>query len=149
LDAGPLEDYEVNGMPLVAGGQVQVAYAAKSPIGIRAAQLTYRVNEGPWTHLPLTLTTGEVEKVGRFLPEVGAFEGWGVFNPVEFYLVPAADPNEAPNGLEAGGRVNFQTAALTKLDLAGNPARLEVGDRVEFFVDVFDRDPTPDRPPGR
>jgi hypothetical protein len=149
LDAGPLEDYEVNGMPLVTGGQVQVAYAAKSPIGIRAAQLTYRVNEGPWTNLPLNLTTGDPEKVGRFVPEVGAFEGSGVFNPVEFYLVPAANPDEAPSGLEAGGRMNFQTATLTKLDPAGNPARLEVGDRVEFFVEVFDRDPTPDRPAGR
>jgi hypothetical protein len=148
-EAGPLDDFEVNGMPLVTGGQVQVAYAAKSPIGIRTAQLTYRVNEGPWTHLPLNLTTGDPEKVGRFLPEVGAFEGSGVFNPVEFYLVPATDPNEAPSGLEAGGRVNFQTAALTKIDTGGAATRLEVGDRVEYFVEVFDRDPTPDRPPGR
>jgi hypothetical protein len=146
---GPLEDFEVNGMPLVTGGQLQVAYTAKSPIGLRAAQLTYRVNEGPWTVLPLNLTTGDPEKVGRFLPEIGAFVESGPYGTVEFYLIPATDPNEAPSGLEAGGRLNFQTAALTKLDAGGAATRLEVGDRVEYFVEVFDRDPTPDRPPGR
>ena len=31
-DPGPLDDYEVNGMPLVFGGQVQVGYAARSPL---------------------------------------------------------------------------------------------------------------------
>jgi hypothetical protein len=148
-ETGPLEDFEVNGMPLVTGGQVQIAYAAKSPFGLRAAQLVYRVNEGPWGILPLNLTTGDPEKVGKFLPEIGAFEGSGIYSPCEFFPIPSVNPNEFPSGLEAGGRMNFQTAAVTKVDAAGKTGKLEVGDRVEFFVEVFDRDPTPDRPPGR
>jgi hypothetical protein len=31
----------------------------------------------------------------------------------------------------------------------GTPSELEVGDRVEFFVEVFDRNRAPNRAPGR
>ena len=31
----------------------------------------------------------------------------------------------------------------------GKLAKLEVGDRVEFYVEVYDRNPTPNRPAGR
>jgi hypothetical protein len=148
LDDGPLDDYEVNGMPLALGGQVQVAYAARSPLGLSRARVMYRVNEGPWTPLPLKEVDADPEVVGRFLPELGLFEKSGFNASVEFFPIPAADPENDPDGLEAGGRYNFQTAALTKETPSG-PAKLEVGDRVEFYVEVFDRNPAPGRPPGR
>jgi hypothetical protein len=147
-EPGPLDDYEVTGMPLVLGGQVQVGYAARSPLGLSKAYVMYRVNEGDWTPLPLALTTADPAKVGRFLPELGVFERSGPFGQVEFYPVPAADPNEPP-GLEAGGRYNFQTAALTKRGPDGKDTKLEVGDRVEFYVEAFDRNPAPGRPGGK
>jgi hypothetical protein len=147
-DDGPLEDYEVNGMPLGLGGQVQVAYAARSPLGLSRARVMYRVNEGPWTPLPLKQVTADPAVVGKFLPELALFEKSGFNDSVEFFPIPAADPVNEPDGLEAGGRYNFQTAALTKATPTG-PAKLEVGDRVEFYVEVFDRNPAPGRPPGR
>lgn len=147
-DDGPLDDYEVNGMPLALGGQVQVAYAARSPLGLSRAQVMYRVNEGPWTPLPLKQVSADPAVVGRFLPELALFEKSGFNASVEFYPIPAANPGAEPDGLEAGGRYNFQTAALTKATPNG-PAKLEVGDRVEFYVEVFDRNPAPGRPPGR
>jgi hypothetical protein len=147
-DDGPLDDYEVNGMPLGLGGQVQVAFAARSPLGLSRAQVMYRVNEGPWTPLPLKQVSADPAAVGRFLPELGLFERSGFNASVEFYPIPAANHGVEPDGLEAGGRYNFQTAALTKATPSG-PAKLEVGDRVEFYVEVFDRNPAPGRQPGR
>ncbi|MGL4423864.1 MAG: hypothetical protein ACRCZF_24630, partial [Gemmataceae bacterium] len=130
------------------GGQVQIGYSARSPLGLARAIIQYRVNDGDWTALPLARTVADESKLGRFIPELGVFESSGPFGQVEFYPVPAADPESEPNGLEAGGRYNFQTAALTK-KLKGTVAKLEVGDRVEFYVEVFDRKPTPGRSGGK
>ena len=148
-DAGPLDDYDVTGMPLVPGGQVQVGYFARSPLGIQRARIAYRVNEGDWTYLPLTLTTADTTKVGAFVPDLGVFENSGPYGQIEFYPLPSKDVNQEPNGLEAGGRYNFQTAALTKIGPDGRPRKLELGDRVEFFVEAFDRNPAPGRAGGR
>ncbi|MFO0937692.1 MAG: hypothetical protein U0798_14395 [Gemmataceae bacterium] len=148
-DPGPLDDYDVTGMPLVPGGQVQVGYFARSPLGIQRVRIAYRVNEGEWTFLPLKLTVVETEKLGRFVPELGVFENSGPFGQVEFYPIPSRDFEVEPNGLEAGGRYSFQTAALTKTGPDGKPKKLDLGDRVEFYVDAFDRNPAEGRQPGR
>jgi hypothetical protein len=147
-DPGPLDDYEVNGMPLALGGRVQIGYAARSPLGLSKAFVMYRVNEGNWTPLPLARTVADPAKVGRFLPELGLFENSGPDGQVEFYQLPAADP-DSPPGLEAGGRYNFETAALKKKAPDGSEVKLEVGDRVEFYVEVYDRNPAPGRPGGK
>lgn len=146
-DDGPLRDYEVNGMPLAVGGQVQVGYRVQSPLGIARAYLVYRVNDGPWTPLPLARTDADLEKVGKFLPDLGVFERTAFAGQVEFYPLPSPDPEIDPPGLSAGGRVNFQTAALTKPGPNGTPAKLEPGDRVEYYVAAYDRNPAPAEPP--
>lgn len=147
-DPGPIDDYEVSGMPLVLGGQVQVGYAARSPVGLARAAIIYRVNEGDWTTLPLARTVADEAKLGKFVPDLGVFENSGVAGVVEFYQLPASNPDADPPGLEAGGRYNFQTAALTKKLPDGIGAKLAVGDRVEFYVAVWDRNPAPGRSPG-
>ncbi len=149
LDEGPPDDYEAAGMPLALGGQVQIGYTARSPLGLSRARIIYKVNDGPWTPLPLARVDADPEKVGRFVPELGLFERSGYNAQVEFYPIPAADPEREPPGLDAGGRYNFQTAALTKVTDDGKTAKLEVGDRVEFYVEAFDRKPDPNRPAGR
>ncbi len=150
-EEGPLDDFEVNGMPLATGGQVQIGYSSRSPLGIARAQIAYRVNDGAWLQLPLRQVVVDPTKppVGRFMPDLGVFEQSGAFGQVEFYPLPAVDANAEPPGLEAGGRYNFQTAAITKIAESGAVAKLEVGDRVEFYVEVYDRNPAKNRPPGR
>ena len=145
---GPLDDYLVDGMPLRLGGQVQVGYAARSPIGIARAYLVYRVNDGPWTPLPLAPVAADTAKVGAFVPALGVFTESGPYGQVELYQVPAADPTVEPDGLAAGGRVNFKTSALKKR-VPGQTwdVELEVGDTVEIRVAVYDRHPGPARPP--
>ncbi|MFO0847935.1 MAG: hypothetical protein U0871_05145 [Gemmataceae bacterium] len=156
---GPLDDYDVSGMPLRVGGQVQVGYTARSPYGLSRAFVVYRVQSGdevgPWVPLPLANTTADENVVGPFLPALGVFRESGPFGQVEFYRLPSADPDTEPPGLAAGGRYNFQAARLRKSVRKGGEwveAPLSPGDRVDFRVAVFDRHPgaarSPTQPPA-
>lgn len=138
-DTGPVDDYEVRGMPLILGGQIQIGYQARSSLGIARAAIIYRVNDGPWTQFNLKQVTVDPEKVGRFRPELGIFETYDETKNNELYPIPAADPEQEPGGLVAGGRYNFLTAALIKTNQDGTTSKLAVGDRVEFRVAVYDR----------
>ncbi|MBL8865697.1 MAG: hypothetical protein JNK93_09065, partial [Planctomycetia bacterium] len=101
-----------------------------------------------WTPYPLAPTVADLTKTGKFIPELGVFENSGEDGKVDFYRFPSPDIDSEPPGLEAGGRYNFETAALKKT-VNGKESKLEVGDRVEFHVAVFDRNPDPNRLPGR
>ena len=147
---GPIDDFLVDGMPLRVGGRVQVGYSARSPLGLARAYLAYRVNDGPWAALPLAATTADEAKVGRFVPELGVFRGSGPFGQVEFYPIPAADPEQDPGGLVAGGRYDFKTSALKKTLKTYDGTKdvdLEIGDTVEVRVVAYDRHPGPVQPP--
>ena len=146
-ETGPTDDFEVRGMPLILGGQIQIGYTAKSALGIARVFLVYRVNEGPWTTLPLTRVEADESKVGKFRPELGAFASYDVDQNVEFYPLPSPDPESEAPGLSAGGRYNFLTSALVKRK-DGQAAKLELGDRVEIRVAAYDRKPGPTINPG-
>ncbi len=138
-DTGPADDYEVRGIPLILGGQIQIGYQARSALGVARAAIIYRVNDGQWTLFNLKQVTADPEKVGRFRPELGIFESYDEVKNNEFYPIPANDPDTEPSGLVAGGRYNFLTAALIKTAKDGTVSKLAVGDRVEFRVAVYDR----------
>lgn len=150
-EEGPLDDFSVEGMPLRLGGQIQVGWYAKSPLGLSRAYIVYRVNDGPWTPLPLTKTIADEAKIGRFLPELGLFLESGPLGKVEFYQIPAKDSDAEPDGLTAGGRFNFGTSDLQKRIKSGETwttAKLEVGDVVEIRVALYDRKPVETQPPS-
>lgn len=155
-EEGPLDDFRVDWMQLRLGGQIQVGYEAASPLGLDRAFLVYRVRSGDqwtaWTPLPLAPTVADEAKVGRFVPELGLFTESGPFGQVEFYRTPSPDPANVPPGLTAGGRVNFQTAALRKRKKVGDSweaVPLEIGDLVEVRVAVYDRNPAASQPPSQ
>jgi hypothetical protein len=173
-------------MPLSAEGIVQVIYHAQSEVGIRAANLRYRViprgvqmdlypeeyrrihhpRDDPnlivYDRLPLTRFAGDPAKLklGPFDPDLGLFRYSfrDVPRPernrvnVQFYLFPSPDPAKVPGELAAGGRYNFQVSGLRKRMPDGSTAKLEVGDTVELYVEVYDKltalDGLPDRPAG-
>jgi hypothetical protein len=139
----------IEGLPVPIGGQIPIAFTCRSPQGVGKAFLRYRVNErGPWVPLPLKVVDGD-PKWGAFDPNRGTFANADFGQQVEFFPIPSADRDTMPDYLNGGGRFDFQTAELTKLTEDGRVAKLEVGDRVEFYVEVYDRNPTPNRPPGR
>jgi hypothetical protein len=103
--------------------------------------------------------TADPKVVGKFIPELGLFErSWdgltGLKRPdrmkvnVECYAIPSPAPGVVPSELEAGGRYMFEVDKLEKLLPDGTKAKLELGDTVELFVEAFDKNPTPGRPPG-
>lgn len=145
----PSEEDIIEGLPVPIGGQIPIAYTCRSPQGVGQAQLRYRVNErGPWVTLPLKIVDGN-ENTGPFDPTYGTFSNAQYGQQVEFHAVPSPDRETTPDYLTGGGRFDFQTAELTKLTEEGKLAKLEIGDRVEYYVEVFDRNPVPGRAPGK
>ncbi len=100
-----------------------------------------------YSRLPLSRYTADTKPLGKWIPELGLFErsfvGLSRFDrarvQIEFYPMPSPNPATEPGELEAGGRYYFQTSALRKPGDEGSNARLEIGDRVEIYVEVFDK----------
>ncbi len=104
--------------------------------------------------LPLKPITADLKVVGNYVLDLGLFEqSWLKLSRaerfrvnVEFYSFPAPFP-ETPAGLDAGGRYMFEVEGLVKYlpdpDDAKKvkPAKLEIGDTVELFVEAYDKNP--------
>ncbi len=150
-EEGPSEDSELDGAPIPLGSAVRIAYYASHPYGLERARLAYRVikaaqafaeaapSAADWKFLPL----GEVKESaesGPFDVRRGVFKNSGFRDQVEFHPLPTPDPMRVPGRLEGGGCFDFQTRAL---------AGLVAGDQVEFFVEVFARNPELADHPGR
>ncbi|QJW92728.1 hypothetical protein [Frigoriglobus tundricola] len=116
-----------------------------------------------YERLALKPIAADARIVGKFVPDLGLFEkSWegltGLKRPermktnIEFYSLPSPAPGAVPAGLEAGGRYMFEIDGLQKKVPDGSGgvtnAKLELGDTVELFVEVFDKNPTPNRPAG-
>jgi hypothetical protein len=160
-DRGTAQDYEIEGIPALLGERIRIAYTAGHPYGLSKAQLRYRIvrkassglddangnPEGKWWTLPLASVSGSPE-LGPFDPRRGAFEHSGKDDQVEFHTVPSADWDRL-SGTDGGGRLDFRTR-IAVADRDGDPPRpLEVGDKIVYYVEVFDRGLDPDRVPGR
>src|SRR5262249_31086076 len=170
---GPAEDFAVDGMPVLLGGPIRIAYPCTGPYGLGWAQLRYRINEeDDWMLLKLTETVafrdrpylgagtvgasaappnpllavttllgGGLLDSGPFDLRTGAFVNSGFLDQVDFHAMPSPDPMRFLGRTQGGGRFDFQTAKLPGV---------KVGDRIEYFVEVFaDRNPDSDRPSAR
>jgi hypothetical protein len=137
-------------------GKVNLAYRVipkgldpqSVPEALRAIQHPKQDPAGRvFSRLQLSKVRADLAKVGRWVPDLGLFEksfaGLGRFDrpkvQVEFYPLPSPNPATEPGELEAGGRYNFQTDGLRKTRPDGTPGKLEVGDAVEIYVEVFDK----------
>ncbi len=150
---GPDEDFEVDGMPVALDpdgkpGRIRVAYSASGPFGLGRAQLRYRVlkkAEGSQDELPqgdehwYTLPLPEKPAADRepFDLTRGVFKDSDDREEVPFHAFAARDAL-LPRTL-GGGRFEFQTAGL--LDRSGRRIELRPGDQIEYFVEVFNRNP--------
>lgn len=152
-DTAVPEESEVEGMPIPIDSAIRIAYYTAHPYGLKNARLGYRIikasraaegnvvdaSEVPWKYLPL----GEVRETaesGSFEVKRGAFQNTGFRDQVEFHPVPSAAPDLVHGRIEGGGRFDFQTRPL---------GGIEVGDQIEFFVEVFASNPDLERFPGR
>jgi len=176
---GPPNDY-IWDMALWSQGRVMVIYQARSDLGIREANIRYRVipkgvqmdlypdwykaihhpRDDPgfrvYFRQELIRAPDPVKaNLGEFIPDLGLFRYSlrGVSEKdqdrvdVGFYRFPSPDPATKPGELEAGGRRNFEVSDLKKMMPDGSFAKLDVGDTVELYVEVFDKLPGPDGKP--
>jgi hypothetical protein len=152
-EEGLSEESEVEGMPVPLGSAIRIAYYAAHPYGLDRARLVYRVvkarasgevggsglSEAPWIALPLKEVRGTPE-AGPFDLRLGLFRNSGFRDVVEFHPLPSPDPERLPGRTEGGGSFDFHTKAV---------ADLQVGDQIEFAVEVFARNPALGDQPGR
>lgn len=139
---------EVEGKPIPlspGGAKVRIAYRAHDPYGLSRARLRYRIvrKDDPdhptaWFRLPLDEVRVD-DGVGPFDRNQGAFVNSGLDDQIEFYAEPSRDPYAIPGRQDGGGRFDFQVGALG----------LRVGDVIEFYVEVEDFNPDPERRVGR
>lgn len=168
---GPPSDY-IWDMALWPQGRVMVIYRTRSDLGIREANIRYRViPKGvqmdlypDWyknIHHPrddpgfrvffrqeLIRAPDPVKaKLGEFIPDLGLFRYSlrGVPDKDQdridtgFYPLPSGNPFSEPGELYAGGRRNFEVSDLKKMMPDGSFAKLDIGDTVELYVEVFDK----------
>jgi hypothetical protein len=133
-----LEDTEVEGIPILLNRPVRIAYFCRAAGGLKEAKLRYRVNEGEWQTYPLTRHKAPHAEA-KFDPQRGQFVGGTAKDHIELYPVPSADPARWPEAMEGGGHFHFQT----------RPLDLKVGDVLELYLEVFDRNPAHVEQPGR
>jgi hypothetical protein len=161
-------------MALPMDGVIQVVYNARSEVGIRAANIRYRVipkgvqfdaypeefkkiqhpRDDPnllvYDRLPLTRFKPDPKQpdLGPFDPELGLFRYSFRNSPlredkvkvnVQFFPYPSPDPANQPGELEAGGRYNFEVSGLLKKMPDGSKEKIDLGDTVELYVEVFDK----------
>jgi hypothetical protein len=143
------EDDDIEGIPILLGQRVPIAYECRAVYGLSHARLRYRViprtasredesdtDDSDFQTLPLGMRR---EPSGRVSPR-GAWE-----RENEFFARPSDDPDTL-GGTEGGGRYDFDSAGIP--DGKGGRLRLQEGDRIQFYVEVFGL-ADPDGVPGR
>jgi hypothetical protein len=149
-----VDDDVPSGLPVPLGGTIPIGYTCRSQIGlaklhenqkgtlIAPAYIVYRVNDGKWNKIPC-LEVPQTEKSGPYFPQQATFQNVAyqrevLKNNVMFHALPSADPSKDVPRQYGGGRYDLQTGAMRKVTADGKEAELESGDRVEFYVEVYD-----------
>jgi hypothetical protein len=132
------EEDEIEGIPILLGQRVPLAYECRAVYGLSHANLRYRV-------IPRTASREDESEPDQddFQPlPLGTRRG---APGREFFTKPSEDPDTL-GGIEGGGRYNFDSAGIP--DGKGGLLKLQEGDRIQFYVEVFGR-ADPDGAPGR
>ncbi len=151
------EDVDVEGMPVLLGGSIPIAYSATGPYGLGQARLLFRLlkkkessnedtPEEKWIVLPLQ-EIGYSKKKGLLDPKRGAFTNSGPRDQVPFHAVPSFHRDILGRTL-GGGRFDFKTTGIP--DGKGGFVLLKEGDQIEYCIEVFaDKSTSAGRPSAR
>jgi len=150
-------DFEGMPLPLVDDdkpGPLRITYEAIGPYGIAKAQLKIGVIRGgndsegdaakPKLQRWVTLPLAEVPPTDRqFDKSTGAFVDSSDKEAVPFYAIPSPKPAEVWPRIFAGGRLDYQPAGI--LDEDGRPFAFKQDDKIVVYVEVFNRNPDPNK----
>jgi hypothetical protein len=167
------EDDVLEGMPVPLGGKFPVEYLCRSDIGIcrpfrrksdnrliEPAWFVYQINDTATpsgtpilNYLPLK-EVPETDKTGRYDIENASFAELGyqaqVLNNQVPFVARTADRAGAMPRSEGGGFFTVNIDELRKLTPDGKLTKLELNDRITYWIEIFDCDTTAEnREPGR
>jgi hypothetical protein len=141
-DAGTPEDREIEGIPIRLGQRFHLDYLCAHPYGLSHARLRYRVlkkgtddesappAEESFLPLPLGAPRGTAPATEEARREFELFR---------------SDPDKV-RGTHGRGAYDFNSTSVA--DGKGNYFPLEVGDRIQYYVEVFSK-ADPNGQPGR
>lgn len=164
------DEQVMDGMPLPINQPVPIVYSCSSQIGFRferdkqgrpvtPAFLAYRVipagveadkvKDIPWKHYPL-VEVPETPETGPYDVAQASFTNKKyqkevLKDRVEFHAKQYPDADIVPPRWSGGGRLSLETGAFVRPD----GGKVQLGDSIEFCIEVYDRIPTPGRAPGR
>jgi hypothetical protein len=150
-------DFEGMPLPLVDDdkpGPLRISYEAFGPYGIGRAQLKIGVIRGgndseadpkkPKLQRWVTLPLAEVPQCDRtFDKSIGAFADAGEKEAVPFYALPSDRADRIWPRMVAGGRLDYHPAGI--LDEDGLPVAFKQDDQIVVYVEVFNRNPDPNK----
>jgi hypothetical protein len=152
-----LIDFEGMPLPLVDDnkpGPLRISYEAFGPYGIGKAQLQIVVIRGgndsggdptkPKLQHKVTLPLAEVHDTERtFDKSRGAFADSSDKEAVPFYALPSPRPADVWPRMHAGGRLDYDPAGM--LDEEGRPFAFKLDDQIVVYLEVFNRNPDPQK----
>lgn len=158
------EDDELEGLPIPLGGNIPIEFKFRSSIGVpepkrgtqgilnAPARLMYRINDEP--EKPYLLAEiAPSEESGPYDIQRASFANLAYMKKlfkestgIEFTALPGADPMKELSRREGGGHFEFKTRTLTKTGPDGKEMALEIGDKIEFWIEVYDRHPNVNHP---
>lgn len=152
------EEDIIKDLPIPPGEKVKIEYVCRSAIGFpdpvpglggrlnSPARLMVRVNEEevPRIYLldeiPQTIESGEYDlQRATFRNQTFMDRMVKDMNGVPFHAKPGGGLRKEPPRREAGGVYYFATSNLKKVALDGTLKDLEIGDSLEFWIEVTDR----------
>jgi len=171
-ESSSAEDFFMKGLPIPLGRSIKVEYWYSSALGARdkgpgpggalqyPAYFVYRINDAAegkseieqWTRLPLTevketAETGPYNFMDAYFANLD-YQRRVLKDRAEFVAKPAAEAG-LNSRADGGGFFDFEISNLRKKEPDGTYVPLTVGDKIEFYVEVYDRDPADGRPPGK
>ncbi len=152
------EEDIIKDLPIPPGEKVKIEYLCRSPIGFpepvpglgnrlnSPARLMVRVNEETTPRIYLLDEILQTPESGEYDLYRASFSNVALmqrlikdYNGVPFHAKPGHDPVTEMPRHEAGGVYYLQTNALKKVMPDGQLKDLEIGDSIEFWIEVTDR----------
>ncbi len=146
-DSSGLADFDLEGLPVIIGGQIRIPYECSSRYGLGKAQVLYRVlrkhesgaepaEEEDWIKGPLPEVPADPNPLNPFNPKTGVFVRTQFDEQVEFHAVPSPNPDQILGRTQGGGRYFLKTTGLLDRK-SGKALKLKSGDQIEYCIKVF------------
>ena len=139
-------DFDLEGLPVVIGGEIRIPYVCFGNYGLGKAQVLYRVlkkqESGEEPMVDEEWIRGNLPEIpanpsaGPFDTKTGVFKYTEFDQQVEFHAVPSLNPDKILGRTSGGGRYFLKTTGLLDTK-TGKALKLKSGDQIEYCIKVY------------